>query len=352
LWLNGAKIYDVIMIRDFISGLLKFIVLISMVPGFITCKKDETKTTAVAPVAITNSVSWPGNHWAVMKGQVNGKNQLTTVTFQYDTSTTYTHTLSPVPDTTSKNSNVSFTATLTNLKPNTSYHYRINAVNASGTGNGVDLSFKTTDTSTVIINFNPDLTYDSIYDTEGNKYRTIQIGTQTWMAENLRSTKFNDGTAVPFVLDVSAWSYLTTPGYSWYNADSVGYGALYNWHTVNTGKICPAGWHVPSDEEWTTLTDYLGGKSIAGGKLRETGTSHWLSPNTGATNESGFTGLPSGYRNYSGGYNSISHYGFWWTSTEWSSTSAWYRDVYYGYNSVDRSNTNKKSGATIRCLKD
>jgi uncharacterized protein (TIGR02145 family) len=316
------------------------------------CKKDEAKTKAVAPVAITNSVSWPGTHWAVMKGQVNGKNQLTTVTFQYDTSTTYTHALSPVPDTTSKNSNVSFTANLTNLKPNTQYHYRINAINASGIGNGADLSFKTTDTSIVVINFNPDLTYDSIYDSEGNKYRTIQIGTQTWMAENLRSTKFNDGTDVPFVLDVSAWLSLTTPGYSWYNGDSIGYGALYNWHTVNTGKICPAGWHVPSDEEWTTFTDYLGGKSVAGGKLRESGTSHWLSPNTGATNESGFSGLPSGYRNYSGGYNSISHYGIWWTSTEWSSTSAWYRDVYYGYNSVDRSNSNKRSGATIRCLKD
>jgi uncharacterized protein (TIGR02145 family) len=349
---NGAKISDVIMNRDVISGLMKFVVLISLVLAVITCKKDEKETTSLAPVALTNSASWPGRNWVVLKGQVNGKNQLTTVVFQYDTTNTYTHTISPVPDTTTKNYNVSFTATLTGLKPNTQYHFRINAVNVSGTGNGADVSFKTTDTSNIVINFNPDLIYDSIYDSEGNKYRTIQIGSQTWMAENLRSTRFDDGTAIPFVPDVTAWTSLTTPGYCWYNSDSIGYGALYNWYTANTGKLCPAGWHVPSDEEWTILTDYLGGKSVAGAKLKEEGTSHWLSPNTGATNETGFTALPSGYRSYAGGFNSIKAYGFWWSSTEWASTSAWYRDVYYGYIAADRSNSNKKSGANIRCVKD
>jgi len=338
--------------RDIISGLMKFVMLISMVLVLFACKKGDNASTAVAPVAITNSASWPGRHWVLLKGQVNGKNQLTTVTFQYDTVTSYTHTISPVPDTTARNSNISFKATLTNLKPNTKYHYRINSVNVTGIGNGADVSFTTSDTTKVIISFNPDLIYDSIYDSEGNKYRTIQIGTQTWTAENLKSTKFNDDTDIPFVLDVSAWASLTTPGYCWFNNDSVGYGAIYNWYTVETGKLCPQGWHVPSDDEWTILTDYLGGKSVAGGKLKETGTSHWQSPNTGATNESGFTGLPTGYRNFSGSFNSISSYGFWWCSTDWSSTGAWYRDVYYGYNSVDRSNTNKKSGATVRCVKD
>jgi uncharacterized protein (TIGR02145 family) len=338
--------------RDINYRFVKFIVLISVVLMFITCKKDEKVSTELAPVAQTNSASWPGRHWIVLRGGVNGKNQLTTVTFQYDTTTSYTHAVSPVPDTTTGNSNVSFIVTLTGLKPKTKYHYRINAVNASGTSNGSDVSFTTTDTTKVVINFNPDLIYDSIYDSEGNKYRTIQIGTQTWMAENLKSTKLSDGTDIPFVPDVNLWSGLITPGYCWFNNDSVGYGALYNWYTVNTGKLCPEGWHVPADEEWTILTDYLGGKSDAGGKLREAGTTHWQSPNTGATNETGFTGLPAGYRSYGGGFNSFKNYGFWWSSTEWSSTGAWYRDVYYGYNSVDRSNSNKKSGANIRCVKD
>ena len=338
--------------RYFISGLLKFVVLIIIVAGFLSCKKDATKSTVFPPIALSNSASWPGPSWVVLKGQVNGKNQHTTVTFQYDTITSYTRAISPVPDTTSGNTNVTFIVNLTNLTPKTKYHFRITALNASGLGTGADIAFITSDTSDIVKNFNPGLTYDSIYDLEGNKYRTIEIGTQTWMAENLKSTKYNDGSDIPFVLDVSAWALLTTPGYCWYNNDSVGYGAIYNWYTVNTGRLCPEGWHVPSDDEWTTLTDFLGGKSNAGGKLKETGTSHWQSPNTGATNETGFTGLPTGYRNYGGGFNSINKYGFWWSSTEWSSTGAWYRDVNFSYTYVDRSNSNKKSGATVRCLKD
>lgn len=338
--------------KGIISMLLKGILLISIVPALITCKKEEPKPTSVVPSTATIAPGWIGRQWVLLKGQANGKNQLTTVIFQYDTTTTYTHSISPVPDTTSRNITVSFNTILTNLIPNTQYHYRITAENATGIANGTDITFKTTDTTKVIINFNPDLEYDSIYDSEGNKYRTVQIGTQTWMAENLRSTKFDDGTDIPFVLDVTSWASLTTPGYTWYNCDSVGYGALYNWYAVSTGNLCPAGWHVPGDDEWTILTDYLGGKSDAGRKLRESGTSHWLSPNTGATNESGFTGLPAGYRTNSGIYSNITKYGFWWTATEWSSTSAWYRDVFYGYDAVDRSNSNKKSGANIRCLKD
>jgi len=339
--------------RDIVSNLLKFAMVMSMVIALITCKKeDKEPTTSLTPAAQTNSATWPGRNWAVLKGQVNGKGLLTTVTFQYDTTTNYTHTLSPTPDTTSRNAYVSFILNLTNLTPNTKYHFRINAVNSSGAGSGTDAVFTTSDTAKVIINFNPDLVYDSIYDSEGNKYRTIQIGTQIWMAENLKSTRYNDGTDIPFVLDVSSWAALTTPGYCWFNNDSVGYGAIYNWYTINTGILCPQGWHVPTDEEWTILTDYLGGKSVAGGKLKETGTSHWVSTNPEATNESGFTALPAGYRNYSGVFSSITNYGFWWTSTESSSTAAWYRDLYYGYNSADRSNSNKKSGATIRCLKD
>jgi uncharacterized protein (TIGR02145 family) len=338
--------------RNVISGLLKSVILIIIASSIFSCKKSDPAPTLSPPAVITNSAAWPGRQWAVLKAQVNGHNQITTVTFQYDTTKNYTHTVSPEPDTTSGNAYVNFLFTLTNLKPNTQYYYRVNAVNATGEAKGLDVAFYTTDTTDIVINFNPDLVYDSIYDSEGNKYRTIVIGTQTWTAENLRSTKLNDGTEIPFVPDGNGWASLTTPGYCWFNNDSVGYGAIYNWYAVATAKLCPEGWHVPTDDEWTILTDYLGGKSIAGGMLKETGTSHWQSPNTDATNGSGFTGLPTGYRNYGGGFNSIGNYGFWWTATEWSSTGAWYRDVFYGYNSVDRSNTIKRSGATIRCIKD
>lgn len=145
---------------------------------------------------------------------------------------------------------------------------------------------------------------NSIIDIEGNVYQTVIIGTQVWMAENLRTTKYNDGSSIPLVTEAAAWDDLNSPGYCWYDNDSINYkdtyGALYNWNAINTGKLAPVGWHVATDADWTTLTTYLGGDSIAGGKLKEQGTSHWAIPNTGASNTSGFTGLPAGFRNPAG----------------------------------------------------
>jgi uncharacterized protein (TIGR02145 family) len=150
--------------------------------------------------------------------------------------------------------------------------------------------------------FNPGLTYGTMTDQDGNEYKTIVIGTQTWMAENLRTTKYRDGTAIPNITDKTAWEALTTGAYCNYNnttsADTIAtYGRLYNWYAATDSRnIAPAGWHVPTDAEWETLIYYLGGFRVAGGKMKETGTTHWISPNTGATNESGFTALPSGLR--------------------------------------------------------
>lgn len=131
-----------------------------------------------------------------------------------------------------------------------------------------------------------------IADADGNTYKIIKIGDQVWTAENLRTTRYNDGTEIPLVTDYTAWTNLTTPAYAWTNNDignkSV-YGALYNWFAVKTCKLCPSGWHVPTDAEWTILENHLGGISVAGGKMKETGTEHWFAPNTDATNESGFT---------------------------------------------------------------
>jgi len=181
------------------------------------------------------------------------------------------------------------------------------------------------------------------------------------MAENLKTTKFNDNTAIPLVADITAWAALSTPGYSWYNNDAATFkatnGALYNWYALdaasNGGKnVCPTGWHVPTDDEWTTFTTFLGGESVAGGKMKETGTAHWQSPNTGATNESGFTALPGGGRYFDGTFSSIGSIGCWWSSTELLTTSARGRYLYFNYSLVYRGSGSKQDGFSVRCIKD
>lgn len=207
-------------------------------------------------------------------------------------------------------------------------------------------------------------TLPGITDIDGNTYSIIQIGTQTWLGENLKTTKHNDGTALPLVKDSIAWSNLTTPGYCWYNnnvaTNKATYGALYNWYTVNTGKLCPIGWHVPSNGEWITLTTFLGGESVAGGKLKETGTTHWESPNTGATNESGFTSLPGGGRNsgglsdsQNGTFAAVRWTGTWWTSSEFTNHYVYGWVMKYNQSNVQYTNLFQKTmGCSVRCVKN
>jgi len=193
-------------------------------------------------------------------------------------------------------------------------------------------------------------------DGDNNNYTIVQIGTQTWMVENLKTTKYNNGTSIPLVTDNSAWAKLNTHGYCWYNNDDATYkntyGALYNWFTVHTAGLAPAGWHLATDAEFTTLTDYLGGESVAGGKLKETGITNWLTPNTGATNESGFSANPGGLRYYDGSYATMGKYSFWWSSTTFNTSSAWARRVYYSHGAVDRYYDLKTHGFSVRCVRD
>jgi len=196
----------------------------------------------------------------------------------------------------------------------------------------------------------------TVTDIDGNVYQTATIGPQIWTVGNLKTTRYNDGTPIPLVTDSSVWSNLTTPGYCWYNNDTANkniYGAIYNWYTVNTGILAPAGWHVPSDSEWTILTTYLGGESIAGGKLKETGTTHWRTPNSGATNETGFIALPGGHRDVNGSFPAMGDDGFWWSATEYSSTGkSWYRNMNYNYAGVVRVSNNKTNGHSVRIVKN
>lgn len=199
---------------------------------------------------------------------------------------------------------------------------------------------------------------DTITDIEMNVYKTIKIGTQVWMAENLKTTKYKDGTSIPLITENTVWANLLTPGYCWYgNSESFHkntYGALYNWHTVNTGKLCPKGWHVPSDAEWTILITYLGGESVAGAALKEAGASHWSEAYTGSgTNTSGFTALPGGFRNfYRGEFEFLHYYGFWWSSTEDNASNAWYLGTIGAYKYVGKINNSKNNGLSVRCLCD
>ena len=191
---------------------------------------------------------------------------------------------------------------------------------------------------------------------DGQQYKTVKIGNQVWMAENLRTTNLNDGRTIPLVTDNDKWIGLHTPAYCWYNNDETNYksiyGALYNWYTVNTGKLCPAGWHAPTDAEWTTLETYLGGVIVAGDKLKETGTAHWSGHNTRVTNESGFTALPGGYRNHSGAFYGIGNTGNWWSATEGGTTNAWIWSINYFNSDLNRYNFFKKCGYSVRCIKD
>jgi formylglycine-generating enzyme len=195
----------------------------------------------------------------------------------------------------------------------------------------------------------------TISDIDGNIYHLDTIGRQIWLVENLKTTKYNDGSPIPLIKDGHAWSRLTTAGYCFYNNDvtfnKATYGAIYNWYTVNTNKLCPNGWHVPSDAEWKTLTNYLGGEDAAGGKLKETGISHWSTPNDGATNSSGFTALPGGYRQEDGSFYNINDDNTWWSSTL-NNNNAFGRNVNYNYSYVTNTSYNKNFGFSVRCLRD
>jgi uncharacterized protein (TIGR02145 family) len=195
-----------------------------------------------------------------------------------------------------------------------------------------------------------------VSDIDGNTYLPVTICNQTWTKSNLNVSRYRNGDVIPQVTDPNAWANLTTGAWCYYNNDPVNgqtYGKLYNWYAINdTRGIAPIGWHIPTDLELTTLTtNCLGGDGIAGGKMKEIGITHWLTPNAGATNISGFTALPGGFRNASG-FNSIGIDGYFWSFSENDTTNAWYRILVYGNAGVGRSSTFKNLGFSVRCIKD
>jgi uncharacterized protein (TIGR02145 family) len=198
------------------------------------------------------------------------------------------------------------------------------------------------------------LSADKVIDKDGNIYKTVTIGTQVWMAENLKTTKYSNGDAIPTTtLDISSES---APAYQWaYGDDSANiatYGRLYTWYTViDSRNICPTGWHVPSDIEWETLKSNLGNDTIAGGKLKESGTTHWQTPNIGANNETGFTALPGGYRSVNGGFVSINQSCWLWSASD-NSPLGWGQCLHNNDIIFLRWGFNKPAGVSVRCIKN
>lgn len=250
----------------------------------------------------------------------------------------------------------SFTTELNGLEDGTLYYVRAYATNQSGTGYGNELSFQTTES----IN-------GTFTDTrDGTVYTTIKIGNQVWMAENLKY--------LPAVSELKAGSNTIPHYYVYgYNGTDVAvakasplysiFGVLYNWSaamadsgnrniTTTIQGVCPAGWHLPNDAEWTQLTDYLGGAAVAGGKLKETGYWHWDMPNTGATNESGFAARAAGQRISGGATLFELNSGFWWTASEANDNYAWQYSMSYNNSKVDRDSRRKELGFSVRCVKD
>lgn len=210
---------------------------------------------------------------------------------------------------------------------------------------------------------------DNLTDIDGNVYEFVTICNQTWTKSNLNVSKYTDGTTIPQVSDQNEWANLTTGAWCYYNnstSNGSTYGKLYNWYAVagiydavslsNSAlrkKLAPVGWHVPTDGEWTLLTDCLGGMTVAGGKMKSVGTTLWLNPNTDATNTSGFTALPGGYRTKLGMYFDIGVDSYWWSSSELNNSEAWTRGLGYSSGYAYRHNNfGKKGGFSVRCVKD
>ncbi|MDD2621843.1 MAG: FISUMP domain-containing protein [Bacteroidales bacterium] len=238
----------------------------------------------------------------------------------------------------------SFTSNISGLEPNTTYYVRAYATNSAGTGYGNTVSFKTLEDNN--INSFTDLR-------DGNVYKIVSIGNQVWMAENLRY--------LPSVVGPETGSE-TAPYYYVYDYNGTNitdaktssnystYGVLYNWQASKTA--CPEGWHLPTDAEWTELIEFLGGEEVAGGKLKETGTTHWISPNTDASNETGFTALPAGYRDNNGNFIHFGYNSYWWSATEIYGDYAWYTYLHYNYSIASRHTRSQEMGYSIRCIKD
>lgn len=241
-----------------------------------------------------------------------------------------------------------FESVITGLLPETEYYVRAYATNEFGTAYGTQKVF------TTIVECP-----ETIIDSDNNSYSTILIGNQCWMSSNLITTKYNDGINIANIDNFQTWAGITNGAFCWYNNDYDNYGsiygALYNWYAVKTDKLCPQNWRVPTEEDWDQLINFLGGQSVAGGKLKQQGIQLWNSPNTGASNETNFTALPGGYRNgIYGNFDAATRFGYWWTDSEFEEGGDEVIIVELSYNSslINKDKFINKYGLAVRCIKN
>lgn len=239
----------------------------------------------------------------------------------------------------------------TNCKEDASEKYQ----NPRSENPDLHLEWKHTNPENTVMQLDGEKDSITVRDIDGNTYNTIILGTQMWMKENLKVKHYNNGDSIAHIKNNALWGSSSTGACCAYmnlGSNTEIYGYLYNFYAVSDSrKICPTGWRIPTDEEWTALSDFLGGSNIAGAKLKESGTEHWSSPNNG-TNESGFTALPGGLRHYDGSFSFIGAHGSFWTCSKLNNTDAWIRDLYYETIELYRMEFSLKSGFSVRCLKD
>ena len=276
---------------------------------------------------------------ATLNCSVNANYLSTTIIFEWGTTTGYGNSVTAIQSPLNGGSSTPVSAKIAGLLPGTTYHYRVRTENELGSVLSNDMNFTT---------------LTPLTDIDGNIYNIVTIGTQVWMAENLKTTKYNNGSDIPLKTNSDFWQYTTTqPGYCWYNNDEATnkntYGALYNWYAVHTGNICPTGWHIPTDDECITLILYVG-ENVGGNKLKEAGNTHWSTPSTIATNEYGFTALPGGER-YSN-FTNLGISGTFWSNTAYDFQNSYTVQMNYNYSGVTRYTYQMSTGLSVRCLKD
>jgi len=332
----------------------------------VRCISDSITTSPIQkPILTTNTLTAITQTGVTTGGNITSDSGLPITARGVVWSTSPAPTISLSTKTSNGTGIGSFTSLLTNLIPNITYYVRAYATNSAGTGYGNEISFTTKADSTSVMGI-PCSGTPTVKDIDGNTYNTVQIGTQCWTKENLKVTKYNDGTTIP--LDTSGGLNGNGTGQTWvarttgtrtiygHSASNLAtYGYLYNWYAaIDTKGLCPSGWHVPSDGEWTTLTNYLGGESVAGDKMKTIGTSNWDSSSPGVNNDSGFSALPGSSRSSGdGSFCCIGSYAIFWSATEEDNTRAWQRFLTSIYSKADRGkSTDKSIGASVRCLKD